>query len=456
MKILKDKLLSESQLRRLGEHQYSCQSVSLCDSILQPYWNWLVLKMPIWLAPNLLTILGLITNIFTALLLIAFSPDAKAEAPRWTCALCAVGLFVYQSLDAIDGKQARRTGSANPLGELFDHGCDSISTVFVALSACTAVQLGNYPAWMFFQCFCAMTLFYCAHWQTYVSGTLRFGKVDVTEAQITIMGILLISAIFGPSVWSTKCFSGTISLWYLIPTSTFICGLWSLFRSLSVIFTGGIGKNGSTVAGTSVLSPVIPIVLVVLPAFIIYKKSVQQIYETHPVLYILTFGLVAAKVTNRLVVAHMTKSEMHMWDYSLVGPAMLFFNQYFNTFINEYIILWLALVWVTLDLVVYCYRVCQEICKYLGVELFSIPYPGKPAKNISESTQLSDRNESVGLNGNSKESRFDPGVLFLWGTLKDMVHKDKPSTVLEVQKRVRSAIHYLNETNYVSNAIYHL
>ncbi|XP_060530194.1 cholinephosphotransferase 1 isoform X6 [Cylas formicarius] len=438
MKILKDKLLSESQLRRLGEHQYSCQSVSLCDSILQPYWNWLVLKMPIWLAPNLLTILGLITNIFTALLLIAFSPDAKAEAPRWTCALCAVGLFVYQSLDAIDGKQARRTGSANPLGELFDHGCDSISTVFVALSACTAVQLGNYPAWMFFQCFCAMTLFYCAHWQTYVSGTLRFGKVDVTEAQITIMGILLISAIFGPSVWSTKVFGLNVvqlvsTVFYLgyarvildfkanmlkggkgkngstvaIPivdmevkifSAGVICVVAAFLARVQflVIFNGGAGKNGSTVAGTSVLSPVIPIVLVVLPAFIIYKKSVQQIYETHPVLYILTFGLVAAKVTNRLVVAHMTKSEMHMWDYSLVGPAMLFFNQYFNTFINEYIILWLALVWVTLDLVVYCYRVCQEICKYLGVELFSIPYPGKPAKNISESTQLSDRNGQTG------------------------------------------------------------
>ena len=34
-------------------------------------------------------------------------------------------------LDAIDGKQARRTNSSNPLGELFDHGCDSLSTVFV-------------------------------------------------------------------------------------------------------------------------------------------------------------------------------------------------------------------------------------------------------------------------------------------------------------------------------------
>lgn len=49
-----------------------------------------------------------------------------------------------------------------------------------------------------------MTLFYCAHWQTYVSGTLRFGKVDVTEAQITIMIIQLVSAIFGSSVWTTK------------------------------------------------------------------------------------------------------------------------------------------------------------------------------------------------------------------------------------------------------------
>lgn len=29
---------------------------------------------------------------------------------------------MYQSLDAIDGKQARRTGSSGPLGELFDHG----------------------------------------------------------------------------------------------------------------------------------------------------------------------------------------------------------------------------------------------------------------------------------------------------------------------------------------------
>lgn len=49
-----------------------------------------------------------------------------------------------------------------------------------------------------------MSLFYCAHWQTYVSGTLRFGRVDVTEAQFTIFAIHIISAAFGPSVWMNK------------------------------------------------------------------------------------------------------------------------------------------------------------------------------------------------------------------------------------------------------------
>ena len=50
------------------------------------------------------------------------------QAPAWAFILSALGLFIYQSLDAIDGKQARRTNSSSALGELFDHGCDAVST----------------------------------------------------------------------------------------------------------------------------------------------------------------------------------------------------------------------------------------------------------------------------------------------------------------------------------------
>lgn len=58
-----------------------------------------------------------------------------AQAPSWAFIMSAVGLFIYQSLDAIDGKQARRTNSSSPLGELFDHGCDAVSTGGARLSA---------------------------------------------------------------------------------------------------------------------------------------------------------------------------------------------------------------------------------------------------------------------------------------------------------------------------------
>lgn len=54
--------------------------------------------------------------------------------------------------------------------------------------------------------------------------------------------------------------------------------------------------------GTSVLSPVLPLLAVVMSAFIISQKSVDHVFETYPSLYIITFGMVAAKVTNKLVV----------------------------------------------------------------------------------------------------------------------------------------------------------
>lgn len=222
-----------------------------------------------------------------------------------------------------------------------------------------------------------MTLFYCAHWQTYVSGTLRFGRIDVTEAQCTIIGIHMISAIFGPSIWMTKIF-GQFELWSTMAVMTILCGGWSLLEFFSVIRAGGVGKNGSTVAGTSVLSPIIPFLFVVVPAYVISQKSTDQIYENHPALYIMAFGMITAKVTNRLVVAHMTKSEMEYLDWGLIGPLCLFLNQYFNSFLPEYYVLWFCLLWCTVDLIRYCGQVCLEICDYLKIELFRIPYPPKP------------------------------------------------------------------------------
>uniref|UniRef100_A0A4W3JPI5 Choline/ethanolaminephosphotransferase 1 n=1 Tax=Callorhinchus milii TaxID=7868 RepID=A0A4W3JPI5_CALMI len=297
------------------------------------------------------------------------------QAPLWAYLACALGLFVYQSLDAIDGKQARRTNSSTPLGELFDHGCDSLSTVFVVLGICIAVQLGTNPDWMFFCCFAGVFMFYCAHWQTYVSGTLRFGIIDVTEVQFFIIILFLLAASGGTAFWESMIPVLDIQV-KIVPALFVLAGaIFSCTNYFRVIFTGGIGKNGSTIAGTSVLSPFFHIGTVITLAIMIYKKSTSQLFENNPCLYILAFGLVSAKITNKLVVAHMTKSEMHLQDTAFIGPGLLFLDQYFNSFINEYLVLWIALVWSLFDLIRYSVGVCNQIASHLHINVFKITPP---------------------------------------------------------------------------------
>jgi ethanolaminephosphotransferase len=40
-----------------------------------------------------------------------------------------VSFIIYHICDNSDGKQARRTGSSSPLGMLFDHGADCLTTL---------------------------------------------------------------------------------------------------------------------------------------------------------------------------------------------------------------------------------------------------------------------------------------------------------------------------------------
>ncbi len=87
---------------------------------------------------------------------------------------CAIGLFVYQTLDGCDGKQARRTNTCNSLGELFDHGCDAVITLLYAIAAGCTIGLVEYPYLLLIIVFMIPLLCYVYHWQVYVSGILYF------------------------------------------------------------------------------------------------------------------------------------------------------------------------------------------------------------------------------------------------------------------------------------------
>lgn len=70
-------VLVDKQLQRLTEHKYKASGETLLDPVMQKFWTWFVNKLPLWFAPNLMTLTGLCVNVFTTIILVLYSPDAK-------------------------------------------------------------------------------------------------------------------------------------------------------------------------------------------------------------------------------------------------------------------------------------------------------------------------------------------------------------------------------------------
>ena len=63
---------------------------SLFEPPLQLYWTWLLQWIPLWMAPNTITLIGLAINLVTTLVLIFYCPTVTEEvglAARWYCSL---------------------------------------------------------------------------------------------------------------------------------------------------------------------------------------------------------------------------------------------------------------------------------------------------------------------------------------------------------------------------------
>ena len=84
-------------------------------------------------------------------------------------------------MDALDGKQARRTNCPDQITELFDHGCDSMSNVLIMLCCGSAVGLSESPNMFLALMALQMSVFYCTHWQCHTTETMRFRRCVYNE-----------------------------------------------------------------------------------------------------------------------------------------------------------------------------------------------------------------------------------------------------------------------------------
>ena len=80
-----------------------------------------------------------------------------------------------------------------------------------------------------------------------MTGTMKFGRFDVTEAQLCIMSMMLANTVFGPGLWDVSLL-GVTTLRYVPSVFASLCGVATALAIMGTIAEGGAGKNGSTVA----------------------------------------------------------------------------------------------------------------------------------------------------------------------------------------------------------------
>ncbi|KAG0438015.1 hypothetical protein DMUE_3352 [Dictyocoela muelleri] len=111
---------------------------SLLSKVLDKYVEYL----PTWLAPNVITVFGGACIVLNTLLVILIDPNL--ESNRFVSLLSALLLQLYSFADSIDGKQARRTKSCSSLGQLMDHGIDSMVLILSSFMVGSNFGIG-YP-----------------------------------------------------------------------------------------------------------------------------------------------------------------------------------------------------------------------------------------------------------------------------------------------------------------------
>lgn len=366
-------ILSLGQLKKISEHQGRHVGQSMMEPLMQPLWKRIAEWIPGWCSPNVIILSGLIFHGITFFLLLYHCQDARSEAPNGVYYLCAFGLAAFFVLDGIDERQAQKTRCHAALRELFQHACHAVSNMFLVMGACIATKLGSHPTLMMFEVFSMLFIFYSVHWQAYCSGIINFQYIDSMEIQFIVLLLYLLTGLFGPGVWDVEVLGCPMK--FLPATISLVIGYFCCLGRLSIIvIQGGVGKNGSTIAGTSILSPLVPAGIPLLIGYWMASNSQSHVLQRHPVLFLVSLGTPLIKLSCKIVVSHMTRSEMTLFDDIIYIPAFAYILQKLN-WLDDYWILLICLIISLYYLVWYCFQVCNDVCSYLKISCFKVQCP---------------------------------------------------------------------------------
>ncbi|PLW53775.1 hypothetical protein PCANC_03629 [Puccinia coronata f. sp. avenae] len=424
----------------LSNYKYSGEDHSIISRyVLTPYWNRLVTFVPMSVAPNMITLTGLVFVMVNFASLLAFQPELacshkasfvskagslletsegsflgrlksfvglsnfQAKCPSgWLYISFALGLWIYQSLDAIDGKQARRTGTSGPLGELFDHGCDALNTTLGAILASASLNLGH-SWWTVASQVASLANFYLTTWEEYHTGTLFLSSFSgPVEGILLVISVFLVTSVYGPPFWDQGVLTplGLNSIPFLknsgldfpLNKCSLVFALFSLgsniLGSYMNVARSHRGKKGSS---TKTLLGLLPFVLQTT-INLLWLHSQPSLLNRHLLPFMVYYGLSFAYLVGLLIVSHILKAPevFPYWNILLFWSFLGFADSHINILTLGLIeqpifqkseagavkFIWLSILVAS---VIYAYFVADvilDVCDYCGINCLTIKKTG--------------------------------------------------------------------------------
>nr|POE49482.1 putative cdp-alcohol phosphatidyltransferase class-i family protein c22a12.10 [Quercus suber] len=335
----------------------------------------------------MVTLLGFFFVLGNVALLSLMDPDLQGPKYSWVYYSYAFGVWAYSTMDNIDGKQARRTGTSSGLGELFDHGIDSLNCTLASLLETSAMALGPTKLGALTALIPTLPMFFST-WETYHTHTLYLGYFNgPTEGLIIASSIMIISGVCGPTIWHaplTNYFGnanifGTLTvtdIWATVLLSSFL-----IAHLPSCMYNVWEARRAKDLPFAPVLLEWTPM-LIFTGSLVAWLGSPYStlLRDNHLCLLCLTLSLVFGRMTTKMILAHLTHQPFPYWTgllLPLVGGALLANAPVlgFPALTPELELYYLWGYFAVANVVYWrwAYVVITAICDYLGIRCLTIP-----------------------------------------------------------------------------------
>eukprot|EP00727_Mastigamoeba_balamuthi_P013303 m51a1_g8596 hypothetical protein (376) ;mRNA; r:139708-141583 len=366
--------LDEEARKGAVEHKYHAEDHSLLSKyVMQHYWEALAKLLPRWLAPNVITSIGFAFALWSYHLSVVHMPFFRygANTPGWVFAAMAFGIFMYQTMDALDGKQARQTRSGSTFGELYDHAVDAVVNVAINLTLAASIHTGL--GWgSYLAVVGACLVFYFTSWAETYTYTLKLGLINGPVDGIVLgCAFCLVPAAF-PGFWAARFYGQSVGWWSVVavvfPGALFSClGAVAEVRAVLAEKRDLLGRTGRTAA-----LDLVPAALLV-GGFTLYAFLAPELFASHHRLFIWTFGFANARIVWRVLLCYITATRFRpAASSSLIPLPFAIANAYFK-FVPDLYFLVAYFVFLSGSLLHFLVSVALEMRAATGQPLLTVP-----------------------------------------------------------------------------------